>query len=179
MFSISDLWVLHGLQDFLNLCFWAVWMIYLYSTISSSKSIFGIVVITSSSFSSCCSWWTSGTSYLTGCVAAAFLCGVFLLVLRLVSVAVLWLLCLPLAMLFSCLPLALLFSVLFIFAADLRVLLAVLVPLLHLLRSSHHWLVGCGSFCASSSELLCGRLRLRGSFLASSNITTQRCALRD
>ena len=28
-------------------------------------------------------------------------------------------------------------------------------------------LLGCGSFCASSSESLCGRLRLRASFLAS------------
>ena len=33
---------------------------------------------------------------------------------------------------------------------------------------SHHWLFGCGSVCASSSESLCRSLRLRGSFLASS-----------
>ena len=91
-------------------------------------------------------------------------------------------------------------------APDLRLLLAVLVPVLlffillatgslavvlsRILTTcslavvpsvilSHHWLFGCGSFCASSSESLCGRLRLRGSFLASSSTTTQRCALRD
>ena len=40
-------------------------------------------------------------------------------------------------------------------------------------------LFGCGSFSASSSASLWGKLRLRGAFLASSNITTQRCALRD
>ena len=39
---------------------------------------------------------------------------------------------------------------------------------------SHHWLFGCGSVCASSPESLGGGLRLRGSFLASSDITTQR-----
>ena len=55
-------------------------MIFLYSTISSLKSIFGMVVIPSPSFSSYCPCWTSGT----------FLCSVLLLVLRLVLVVVLW-----------------------------------------------------------------------------------------
>ena len=35
---------------------------------------------------------------------------------------------------------------------------------------------GCGSVCATSSVSLCGSLRLRGSFLASPNTTTQHCA---
>ena len=74
---------------------------------------------------------------------------------------------------------------------DLQFLLAFLVPLLHSsfhglvgcgsVSDSHHWLLGCGLFgwgsvCASSSESLCGSLRLRGSFLASPNTTTQRWA---
>ena len=54
-------------------------MIFLYSPISSSKSIFGIVVITSP-----CPCWISAA------LAAAFFCTVLLLVLHLVSVVVLW-----------------------------------------------------------------------------------------
>ena len=42
---------------------------------------------------------------------------------------------------------------------------------------SHHLLLGCGSVCASLSESLCDRLRLRGSFMASSSVSTQHCAL--
>ena len=80
-------------------------------------------------------------SGLAGWIAAALLCILFILALRLVSVAVLWLLCLLLAVLF-CLLLAMLFSVLFTFlpfsrlSAALRahrrfdVLHAVLAPVL-------------------------------------------------
>ena len=90
-----------------------------------------------------------GSWMLRDWLAAAFLCEVFLIVLRLVSVVVLWfalLFCLLLALLFClllvllfcllldllfCLLLALLFSVLLIIAPDLRCSsLAVLVPLL-------------------------------------------------
>ena len=126
-------------------------------------------------------------------LAAAFLCTVLLLVVHLVSFVVLWF-ALP-AVGSACLLLAMLFSVLFIIIApDLRVLLAVLVNLLcyfvllttgslvvvlsRILTTcfsavvpsvflSHHWLFVCGSACASFSESLCGRLRLRGSSLAS------------
>ena len=94
-------------------------------TISSSKSIFGIVVISSSSFSSylpllniwdwladwmdCC--WTSAS--LIGWVAAASLCAVyFSSYLALSRSQSFGLLCLPLAMLFSCLLLALLYCLL-------------------------------------------------------------------
>ena len=59
-------------------------MIFLYSTTSSSKWIFGIVVITSPRFSSCCPCWISAS------LAAALFCTVLILVLRLVSVVVLW-----------------------------------------------------------------------------------------
>ena len=68
-----------------------------------------------------------------------------------------------------------------IIAPDLRVLLAVLVPQLRLhflvatcslavvpsVILSHHWLFGGGFVFTSFSESICGRLRLRGSFLAS------------
>ena len=74
-----------------------------------------------------------GSWMLRNWLAAAFLCEVFLIVLRLVSVVVLWfalLFCLLLALPF-CLLLALPFSVLLIIAPDLRCSsLAVLVPLL-------------------------------------------------
>ena len=129
-------------------------------------------------------------------LAAAFLCEVFLIVLRLVSVVVLWFtlpavgcaLLLP-AVRFALLPavgFALLPAVGFallgsshhcsrssmFFSCGPRTIVA-------LLHSFHHWLFGCGSVCAFSSESLCGSLRLRGSFLASPNISTQHCALRD
>ena len=131
-------------------------------------------------------------------LAAAFLCDVLRIVLRLVSIAVLWF-ALP-AVGFALLPAvgcALLpavgfaVSVHFIIPQIFNVLLAFLVPLLHSsfhglvgcgsVSDSHHWLLGCGLFgwgsvCASSSESLCGSLRLRGSFLASPNTTTQRWA---
>ena len=90
-------------------------------------------------------------------------------------------LCLPLTLLFSCLPLAVLFSALFI-TPRLRVLLAVLVPWLlyfFLVTAGSLAVVPCLGFSPlalwlvvpsvilSFSESLCGRLRLRGSFLAS------------
>ena len=82
-----------------------------------------------------------GSWMLRDWLAAAFLCEVFLIVLRLVSVVVLWfalLFCLLLALLFClllvllfCLLLDLLFSVLLIIAPDLRCSSrAVLIPLL-------------------------------------------------
>ena len=87
-------------------------------------------------------------------LAVAFLCTVFLLVLRLVSVVVLW----------FALP-----------TVGSAVLLLALVPSRILTTCS---LAAVPSVIVSS-ESLCGMLRLRGSFLASSNVTTQRCALRD
>ena len=77
--------------------------------------------------------------------------------------------CLLLALLF-CLLLALLFCLLlFIIAPVLRVLLAVLVHRVALLRSCRHKLVGCG--CVSDDSV--------ARFWLPSNITTQHCALRD
>ena len=154
-------------------------MIFLHSTISSLKSIFGMVMISSPSFSSYCSCWTSGTGWLqlssVLCFSSYFalsrsqsfglLCLPMALLLSCLPLALL-LSCLPLALLLSCLLLALLFSVLFIIAPDLRCSSRCPRTLVALLRFSRHKLVGCGSFCGSS-ESLCGRLRLRGSFLAS------------
>ena len=158
-------------------------MIFLYSTISSLKSMVGTVVITSP-----CPCWTSTS------LAAAFFCTVFLLVLRLGSVVVLWFalpaccwlcssaccwLC-SFRFFSSSLQIFVFFSLSSYPCCLFFILLATgslaVVPSVIL---SHHWLFGCGSFCASSPASLCGSLRLRGSFLASSTITTQRCALRD
>ena len=149
-FTISD----HISLDFLSLCYWAVWMTFLFSTISSSKSIFRMVLITSPSFSSCCACWTSAS--VLGCFGIGRLqlsSVVSLFVLRFVSVAVLRLPCLLLAMLFSCLLLAflfcllltLLFSVLLNIAPDLRCSSRCPRTLVALLHSSRHFLVGCGS----------------------------------
>ena len=147
--------------------------------VGSLKSMVGIVVIPSSSFRSHCSCWTSGTGWLPpssavcasprtspclGSQSFGLLCLLLALLLSCLPLALL--ICLLMALLF-CLLMALLFSVLFIIAPDLRVFLAVLVPFTALLYSSRHWLFGCGFVCASFSESLCGRLRLRGSFLAS------------
>ena len=147
-------------------------MIFLNSMVSFSKSMVGIIV-----FSSPCSCWTSAS------LAAAFFCIVLLLVLRLVSVVVLWF-ALP-AVGFALLPavgFALLPAVGFAFLGSFhhryssscssrcpRTLVA-------LLRSCRHRLVGCGSvsrilttcsLAVVASVLvlqspLCGRLRLRG-----------------
>ena len=175
-----------------SVSFCTVKLWFLYSTISTLKSIVGMVLNTSPSFSSCCPCWTSAS--VIGCFWTAWL--------QLSSVmcfssyfALSWSksfgsLCLLLAVLFFCPLLALLFSVLFIIAPDLRCSArAVLVPLLLYFIlfttgslvfrfgcGSHHWLFGCGSVCASSSESLCGSLRLRGSFLASPHTTTKHCA---
>ena len=65
------------------------------------------------------------------------------------------------------------------FSCSPRTLVALLHSLHHWLvgcvsvSDSHHWLLGCGSV---SDSPLCGSLRLRGSFQASTNITTQHCA---
>ena len=134
---------------------------FLYSTHSSSKSIFGIVVITSSSFSSHCSCWTSGPGWLTGWIAAGhlhrwlqlFLCSVILLVLRLVPVAVLWF-ALPAvgyALLLPAVGLALLPAVGFALLGSShhrsRSSCSFRCPRTRVavLRSSYHWLCGCGS----------------------------------
>ena len=169
-------------------------MIFLYSMISSSKSMVGIIVIPSP-----CPCWTSAS------LAAAFLCAVLLVVLRLVSVrSPMVRFSLPLALLFSCLLLPQLFSVLFHRCSRSSMFFSLssypccftsfLSPQARwlwflswifttcssaVLSLSHHWLFGCGFICASLSESLCGKLRLRGSFLTSSTTTTQRCALRD
>ena len=114
-------------------------------------------------------------------LTAAFFCAVFLLVLRLVSVVVLWfallLSCLPLARLFClllsmfCLLLAMLFSVLFIIsrlldvercsasASSLRCSSRCPSTRVAPLSSCHHWLVCCGSVSDSHHLLLdCGSL---------------------
>ena len=145
-------------------------MIFLYSPISSSKSIFRIVVITSP-----CPCWISAT------LAAAFFCTVLLLVLRLVSVVVLWF-ALPAvgcdflpavgcallpAVGFAPLP-AVGSALLGSFHHRSRSSCSsrcprTLVALLHSCRhrlvgcgsvsDSHHLLLGCGSFCDSFSPL--------------------------
>ena len=145
-----------------------------------------------------------GSWMLRDWLAAAFLCEVLLLALRLVSVAVLWFalpavgygLLLP-AVGFALLPavgfdllpavgFALLpsrYSMFFSLSSYSYCFTSFFSPqarwLWFRLGFSHHWLFGCGSVCASSSESLCGWLRLRGSFLAFPNITTHHCALRD
>ena len=48
--------------------------------------------------------------------------------------------------------------------------------LVALVRASYHWLVGCGSACASSSKSLCGRLRLCGSFRPTGRKFTTTCS---
>ena len=124
-----------------------------------------------------------GSSMLRNWMAAAFLCAVFLLVLRLVSVVVLWF-ALP------AVGYALLFLFFFIIAPDLRVLLAVLVPLL-----LHFFLLATGSLAlvlgfsplalwlwfllCFFSESLGGRKNSVARFWLPSNITTQHCARRD
>ena len=174
-------------------------MIFLYSTISS---IFGMVAIISTSFSSPCPCWTFriGSWMLWDWLAVALLCTVLLLLLRFVSVVVLWF-ALPAfgsALLLSTVGSALLSAVAFALLGSFRhrsrslcssrcprTLVALLRSSHHLLLAvvpsvllSHHWLFGCGSVCASFSKSLCGMLRLRGSFLASPNTTTtQHCAL--
>ena len=114
-----------------------------------------------------------GSWMLRDWLAAAFLCAVLLLVLRLVSVRsplvcfclpLALLFCLPLALLFClllalliCLLLALLFSILFIFDPDLRCSSRCPRTLVALLRSSHHWLcfsLTTGSLAVVPSVLL-------------------------
>ena len=116
-------------------------------------------------------------SGLAGWFAAALLCIVLILVLRLVSAAVLWLLCLPLALLLSylplgmffCLLLALLFSVLFIVshllgvercsvsASSLRCSSRCPRIRVALFRSSRRWLIDRGSVSDFHHSLLgCG-----------------------
>ena len=159
-------------MDFLCRCFCAVWMIFLYSTISSSKSIFVMVVShrqTSAPIAllDIC----IGPSMLRDWLTAAFFCTVFLvvirLVLRLVSVVALWF-ALP-AVGYALLPAVrlcssrLYSSFLLLFStvnAALRahrrfdVLLAVIVPVLLYFHLLNHWLVGCGSVCDSHHWLL-------------------------
>ena len=120
-------------------------MIFLYSSISSSKSVFGMVVISSPSFRSYCTCWTSAS--VLGCfgtgLPAAFLCTMFLLVLRLVSVLV------PLVCFACCWLCSSRFfsSLLQIF----EVLLAVLVPvLLYFILLA---LARCLRFCLGFSQL--------------------------
>ena len=135
----------------------------------SSKSIFGMVTITSPSFSSCCPCWTSASilrCFWTGWLQlSSVLC--FSSYFAFVSVVVLW----------FALP-AVGFALLGSFHHCSRSSCSSRCPRtsVALLHSSRHWLVGCSSVsdshhlllgCASSSESLCGRLRLRGSFLAS------------
>ena len=164
-------------------------MIFLYSSISSSKSVFGMVVISSPSFRSYCTCWTSAS--VLGCfgtgLPAAFLCTMFLLVLRLVSVLVLWF-ALPavgfalLGSFHRCSRSSKFFSLssypcCFTSFFSLWLVACGSVSDSHhwllgcgfrLSFLSHHWLFGCGPVCASFSVSLCGKLRLRGSFLASS-----------
>ena len=144
-------------------------MIFLYSMISSSKSMVGIIVIPWP-----CPCWTSAS------LATTFLCAVLLIILRLVSVRnALVRFCLPLAMLLSCLPLALLLCLLlvqifvFFYSCSLD---ALLLPFRILNTCS---LAVVPSVLLFQSQSLCGRLRLRGPILASSYISTQHCALRD
>ena len=146
-------------------------MIVLYSTVSSLKSIFGMVVITSPSFSSHCPCWTSASvlgCYGTGWLQLSVLC--FSLYFAL-SRSVLW----------FALP-AVGFAPLSSFHHHSRSscssrCLRTLVALLRCCRrwlvdcgsvsDSHHLLLACGSFCASFPEAF------HWSFLASPNITTQ------
>ena len=113
-------------------------MIFLYSTVSSLKSIFGMVVITSPSSSSHCPCWTSSSVH--GCFGTGWL--QLSSVVRFSSLSrsqsfgsrclllAMFFSCLPLALLF-CLLLALLFSVLSLNAPDLRCSSrVVLVPVL-------------------------------------------------
>ena len=154
---------------------------FLYSTVSSLISMVVIVVIPSSSFSSYCPCWTSWTGWLPPssvvCFSSYFALPRFA-VLRFALRAVG-------------------FALLDSFHHRSRSSCSSRCPrtLVALLPSSRHWLVGCGSVsdshrmllgcgsvgdslshhllfgcgcvCASFSESLCGRLRLRCSFLAS------------
>ena len=102
----------HDLLDFLCRCLLGCLDDFLYTSISSSKSILGIVVIMSSSFSSNCPCWTSasvlrcfGTGWLHLSSAQCF--SSYFALSRSKSFG---LPCLLSAMLFSCLALALLLS---------------------------------------------------------------------
>ena len=109
-----------------------------FSTISSLKSIFWIVVFTSP-----CPCWTSAS------LAAAFFCTVLLLVLRLVSVAVLWF-AFACCWLCSCACCWLCSSRFFPSSLQIfRVLLAVLVPVL-----LYFILVATGSWAMVLSRIL-------------------------
>ena len=127
-------------------------MIFLCSPISSSKSIFRIVVITSP-----CACWISAT------LAAAFFCTVLLLVLRLVSVVVLWF---ALPAVGSALLPAVGFALLGSCHHRSRSSCSSRCPrtLVALLRSCRHRLVGCGSV-SDSHHLLLGCGSFCGSFL--------------
>ena len=124
-----------------------------------------------------------GTGWLACCSLTLLL---LLVVLRLVSVAVLWLLCLTLALLLSCLPLAVLlclpfavlFSVLFIIsplldvercsasASSLRCSSRCPRTRVALFRSSRHWLFGRGSVSDFHHLLLgCGFFSFSTGFL--------------
>ena len=177
---------------------------FLYSTVSSLKSIVGMVAKTSPSFSSCCPCWTSAS--VLGCIGTGWLqlssvmCFASYFALSrsqpadgyslvfacrwLCSSACCWLCS---SQFFS--SLLQIFDVLLVrssyaccftsFCSPLARRLWFLttgslavVPSLILTTGS----LAVGSVCASSSESLCGSLQLFGSFLASPNTTTQRCA---
>ena len=140
-------------------------MIFLYCPISSSKSIFGIVVITSP-----CPCWIStsvGCSFLLYCASprtspclgrsplVCFACR------WLCSSACCWL-CSS-ASCSSSLQFCLLFFSLSSYSCCFTSFLSPQARWLWFrVSDSHHLLFGCGSVCAFSSESLCGRLRLRG-----------------
>ena len=160
----------HDLLDFLYRCFWAVWMIFLYSSISSSKSIFGTVVIISSSFSSHLHRFLDASG-LAGCNFPRY-CGSPRTSPCLGRCC--WL-CSCLACCWLCSSRCLSSSLqIFVFFSLSSYACCFTFP-------SHHLLLGCGSVGDSLpplalwlwfllcclSESLCGRLRLRGSFLAS------------
>ena len=162
MFSISDLWDLHGLLDFESLLLSCVWIhdFLVEVDLWDGRDHFVKLQLSLPLLDICI-----GSQMLQDRLAATFLCEVFLLVLRLVSVVVLWF-ALP-AVGYALLLPAVGFSVLFIIAPDLqcssrcpRTLVALLHSCRHMLVGSgsvcdsHHLLLGCGSVCASW-EWLC------------------------
>ena len=174
---------LHDLLDFLNPCFWAVWMIFLYSPISSSKSTLGILVITSP-----CPCWTSAS------LAATIFTTVLLFVLRLVSAVVLWFafarrwLCSSLACrwlcssrLFSSLHVFVFFSLSLYPCCFTSFLSPQARWLWFRVSDSHHWHFGLWFrlwFSLFQSHFVVGYDSV-ARFRLPSNITTQHCALPD
>ena len=155
-------------------------MIFLYSTISSSKSIFGMVAIirqasalivpaghmyrfldasglAGCSFPLYCASPRNSFCFVRGplvCFACRGLCssaGWWLCSSRFFSSSLQIFLFFSLSSYPCCFT-----SCFFLTTGSLAV-----VPSVFL---SHHWLFVCGSACASFSESLCGKLRLRGSF---------------